>query len=127
MARITAEDCRAVINNRFELVLLASHRAKELSKGAKSTIEKDNDKNAVISLREIANKSVDIEQLRFMCIQDLQKHANPDIIEDKNESSFAEETEAFEQTSALVIDNEAISVDNYIFEDEEEIEDDSKL
>ncbi len=127
MARITAEDCREIVNNRFELVLLASHRAKELSKGAKATIAKDNDKNAVISLREIANKSVDIEQMRHMCVQNLQKHANPDVIEEKNESSFAEEIEIFEHTTTLIVDDEVVSVDNYIFEDEEDIENNSKL
>jgi DNA-directed RNA polymerase subunit omega len=124
MARITAEDCREVINNRFELVLLASHRAKELSKGAHATVEKDNDKNAVIALREIAAKTVDIELIRNLSIKNLQKHSNPDILEDKADAP-SEEAEMFEQTTPISLDNEAVSVDNYIFDDEEiDLEDD---
>ena len=54
MARVTVEDCIDIINNRFELVMLASQRARSLSSGAELTVERDNDKNPVIALREIA-------------------------------------------------------------------------
>lgn len=59
MARITVEDCLSVVNNRFELVLMATKRARQLSKGADATIEVMNDKPTVISLREIAARKVD--------------------------------------------------------------------
>lgn len=66
MARITVEDClkNNDIENRFELVVLASKRGKELAEGAKPMIEKDNDKNAVIALREIAAKQLDLDVIR---------------------------------------------------------------
>ena len=61
MARVTVEDCIDIINNRFELVMLASQRARSLSSGAELTVERDNDKNPVIALREIAESKIDIE------------------------------------------------------------------
>ena len=125
MARITAQDCTEVINNCFELVLLASHRAKDLSKGVKPTVEKDNDKNAVISLREIAAKSINIENLRTSYIKSLQKHSNPDIIEEGIEEE-SEEANMFAESSIGAVDNDAVNVDNYIFEDEVEEELDPK-
>jgi DNA-directed RNA polymerase subunit omega len=64
MARVTVEDCVERIPNRFELVLLAARRARDIRAGAPLTVEKDNDKNPVIALREIADATIDIEQLR---------------------------------------------------------------
>ena len=61
MARVTVEDCIDIINNRFELVMLASQRARSLSSGAELTVERDNDKNPVIALREIAESKIDLE------------------------------------------------------------------
>ncbi|PPR60032.1 MAG: DNA-directed RNA polymerase subunit omega, partial [Alphaproteobacteria bacterium MarineAlpha3_Bin7] len=58
MARVTVEDCIDIINNRFELVMLASQRARSLSSGAELTVERDNDKNPVIALREIAESKI---------------------------------------------------------------------
>ena len=59
MARITVEDCLAVVNNRFELVLMATKRARQLSKGATATVDEENDKPTVLALREIAERKVD--------------------------------------------------------------------
>ncbi|MBK7011991.1 MAG: DNA-directed RNA polymerase subunit omega [Xanthomonadales bacterium] len=59
MARITVEDCLSVVNNRFELVLMATKRARQLAKGAEPTIDAHNDKPTVVSLREIAARKVD--------------------------------------------------------------------
>jgi DNA-directed RNA polymerase subunit omega len=120
MARITAEDCREVVNNSFELVLLASQRAKELSKGAGATVEHNKDKNPVIALREIACQSIDVESMRSKCIKSLQKHANPDII-DNNHTS--EEAELFNQDGQITVENELISVDNYTFDEDIDSED----
>jgi DNA-directed RNA polymerase subunit omega len=64
MARLTVEDCIDRVPNRFELVLLAAQRARELSSGAALTVDRDNDKNPVVSLREIADDTVDLDTLR---------------------------------------------------------------
>ena len=64
MARVTVEDCVDKVPNRFELVMLAAHRARELSAGMPLTIERDNDKNPVCALREIAEETLTAEQLR---------------------------------------------------------------
>jgi DNA-directed RNA polymerase subunit omega len=64
MARVTVEDCVDKVPNRFELVLLAAHRARELSSGSPLTIDRDNDKNPVVALREIAEETLTATQLR---------------------------------------------------------------
>ena len=64
MARVTVEDCVDKVPNRFDLVMLASHRAREISTGAPITVDRDNDKNPVVALREIADEAQDAEELR---------------------------------------------------------------
>src|SRR5919197_672375 len=78
MARVTVEDCIDKVENRFELVLLASHRARMLSAGAPNTVERDYDKNPVIALREIAAGTLVPKDLREDFIQSLQKHVEVD-------------------------------------------------
>ena len=73
MARVTVEDCILNIPNRFELVAVAAQRAKQISSGMPLTVDRDNDKDAVVSLREIADKTVDINALREELIQGQQK------------------------------------------------------
>ena len=73
MARITVEDCVDKFPSRFELVLVASHRARELHSGDAPTIDKDNDKNTVIALREIANTTIPIEEMKENLIEEYQK------------------------------------------------------
>ena len=73
MARITVEDCVDKFPNRFELVLIASQRARELHSGETTTIDKDNDKNTVIALREIANTTIPIEEMKENLIEEYQK------------------------------------------------------
>ena len=73
MARVTVEDCIMNIPNRFELVAIAAQRAKQISSGMPLTVDRDNDKDAVVSLREIADKTVDINTLREELIQGQQK------------------------------------------------------
>jgi len=73
MARVTVEDCIDKVENRFELVLLAAHRARLLSSGAQLTIDRDRDKNPVVALREIADDVVDGEELRESVIASLQR------------------------------------------------------
>lgn len=78
MARVTVEDCIDKVDNRFELVLLASHRARLISQGAQITIDRDNDKNPVVALREIADETVNPEDLMEDLIHSLQKYTEVD-------------------------------------------------
>ena len=78
MARVTVEDCIDKVNNRFELVLLAGHRARQLSQGAAITVSRDNDKNPVIALREIADETLSPDDLKEDLIHSLQKHVEVD-------------------------------------------------
>ena len=78
MARVTVEDCIDKVENRFDLVLLASHRARMISSGSQITIERDNDKNPVVALREIADKTISPEDLQEDLIHSLQKYVEVD-------------------------------------------------
>ncbi len=78
MARVTVEDCIEKVDNRFELVLLASHRARLISQGAPLTVDRDRDKNPVVALREIADGTVEPEDLKETLIHSLQKHVETD-------------------------------------------------
>ncbi len=73
MARVTVEDCIEKVTNRFELVMLASQRARQLSSGAAETVERDNDKAPVIALREIAGSTVELNELEDSLIRGMQK------------------------------------------------------
>jgi DNA-directed RNA polymerase subunit omega len=78
MARVTVEDCIDKVDNRFELVLLAGHRARLISQGAPITIDRDNDKNPVVALREIADQTVQPDDLKEDLIHSLQKYVEVD-------------------------------------------------
>ena len=78
MARVTVEDCIDKVENRFDLVLLASHRARLVSSGAQITIDRDNDKNPVVALREIADETISPGDLREDLIHTLQKYVEVD-------------------------------------------------
>ncbi len=78
MARVTVEDCIDKVDNRFELVLLASHRARQISQGASILVDRDNDKNPVVALREIADEVLSPGDLKEDLIHSLQKHVEID-------------------------------------------------
>jgi DNA-directed RNA polymerase subunit omega len=78
MARVTVEDCIDKVENRFDLVLLAGHRARMISSGAQITIERDNDKNPVVALREIAEETISPGDLKEDLIHSLQKYVEVD-------------------------------------------------
>ena len=82
MARVTVEDCVDKVPNRFELVMLAAHRAREIATGAALTVERDNDKNPVVSLREIADEAQSAEELRERMIESHQTQIEVDEPED---------------------------------------------
>lgn len=78
MARVTVEDCIDKVENRFELVLLASHRARMIQSGSSILVPRDNDKNPVVALREIADEKLTPEDLKEDLIHSLQKHVEVD-------------------------------------------------
>ena len=78
MARVTVEDCVTRVTNRFDLVMLAAQRARNISSGAAPTLDRDNDKNPVIALREIAGATVDLPELEGSLVRGLQKHVELD-------------------------------------------------
>lgn len=84
MARVTVEDCIQKIPNRFELVMIASQRARDISAGAPLTMERDNDKNPVVALREVAEETVDFTHLQNSQIQGLQRHVEYDEPEEED-------------------------------------------
>jgi DNA-directed RNA polymerase subunit omega len=83
MARVTVEDCVLKVPNRFDLVLVASQRSRDISAGAPLTVERDNDKNPVIALREIADETVSIEALSDALIQGMQRYVEIDEPEEE--------------------------------------------
>lgn len=89
MARVTVEDCVVKVPNRFELVLLAAQRARALAGGAGPTLARENDKNPVIALREIAEGTIDTEDLRQLVVSGLQKHVEVDEPEDDSVAILA--------------------------------------
>ena len=78
MARVTVEDCIDKVSNRFELVLLAGHRARAISAGAQITVDRDNDKNPVVALREIGDDKIPCDDLREDFIHSMQKYVEVD-------------------------------------------------
>ncbi len=88
MARVTVEDCVLKVPNRFELVLIAAQRARDVSTGSKLTVERDNDKNPVVALREIADDTVPLDGLRNSLVSGLQKHVEVDEPEEDEMESF---------------------------------------
>ncbi len=85
MARVTVEDCVIKVPNRFELVLLAAQRAREITSGAQLTLDRDDDKNPVVALREIADVTVGLDHLRESVVRGMQKHVELDEAEESHE------------------------------------------
>jgi len=104
MARVTVEDCIDKLPNRFELVLLAAHRARTISQGSQITVERDNDKNPVVALREIAEETIVPEDLREEYIHSMQKHVEVDEPE-------ATEVPMIQQSGDMSIVNDAAEED----------------
>lgn len=92
MARVTVEDCVERIPNRFELVMMASHRARQIASGGALTIERDNDKNPVVALREIADETIDLDMLSEALVKREQHTQEPDeLVEDDTLELMASE------------------------------------
>ena len=109
MARVTVEDCVDKIPNRYELLMVAAQRAKDISAGAPITVARDNDKNPVIALREIADETVSIEELQKSLVMGLQKYVEVEEPEEEELEIMAAEKELAdldEQFSGLLLDTE---------------------
>lgn len=87
MARVTVEDCIEIIPNRFDLVLLAAHRARNISAGSPLTIERDNDKTPVVALRELAEETLVLDDLRESLVMGLQRVILDDDIPDEEDQA----------------------------------------
>lgn len=85
MARVTVEDCVLKVPNRFDLVMVAAQRSRDISAGSPLTVERDNDKDPVIALREIAEETVDIDELNDALIRGLQRHVEIDEPEEEQQ------------------------------------------
>jgi len=110
MARVTVEDCVMKVPNRFDLVMLASQRARDLAAGATMTLDRDNDKNPVVALREIAEDKVDLNQLSNLIIKGLQKVPDVDEPEDEPEGDVAEIMAAATSIVSASVDDEDVTV-----------------
>ncbi len=93
MARVTVEDCVERVPNRFDLLLLAGHRARAIADGAPLTLSRDNDKNPVVALREIADGTVPVDELHEQTIQSYQRHIEVDEPEEDNMALLMGEAE----------------------------------
>ncbi len=91
MARVTVEDCILKIPNRFRLVMMAAQRSRDLSGGLDLTVERDNDKNPVVALREIAEETVELDELEEALVRGLQKHVDVDEQIDEGDEFLAVE------------------------------------
>jgi len=89
MARVTVEDCILEIPNRFDLVMIAGQRARDISAGSPLTVDRDNDKNPVVALREIAERTVDIEALQEALVKGLQRVVEDDGPEEEDMGALA--------------------------------------
>ena len=113
MARVTVEDCIDKVDNRFELVLLAGHRARQISQGAMITVDRDNDKNPVVALREIADETLSPGDLKEDLIHSLQKHVE---VDEPEEEVLIEKVEDA-QPAAAAAQDEPVAFDRMSEED----------
>lgn len=116
MARVTVEDCVKVIPNRFELVMLAARRARELAAGASMTIDRKNDRNPVVALREIAEETISVENLQDSLVRSLQRVSFNDASDAELESEFLD---AFSTSLSSLEDDDDISTSQMLEADAE--------
>lgn len=128
MARVTVEDCVVKVPNRFELVLLAAQRAREITSGAPLSVDRDDDKNPVVALREIAEETVGLDHLQDSLVRGMQKHIEMDEPEEAPEL----ETTLFgvaDPTGPVIGENETDeeAVDEELDEDLLDVEDEDEV
>ena len=128
MARVTVEDCIEKIPNRYELLMVAAQRAKDISAGAPIMVSRDNDKNPVIALREIAEGKVNIEELQKSLVLGLQKYVEVEEPEDEELEIMAAEKELSElddQFSGVELDTADMNDSMQIHDSDDDIDLDS--
>ena len=124
MARVTVEDCVKKIPNRFDLVIAAAQRSREISNGIAIEVDRDNDKNPVVSLREIASEAVDAESLQERFIRSMQKNLIKEDNEIEEEASLEEEFAAYlNETNPETNINNDLVINKTTQEDEGSFED----
>ncbi|MAU29426.1 MAG: DNA-directed RNA polymerase subunit omega [Pelagibacterales bacterium] len=104
MARVTVEDCILKVDNRFDLIVLAAHRGREITAGSEVTVSRDNDKNPVVSLREIADETIKIDDLKESMIASLQTQLVDDEtsdLENEEDEEVIEEEKVVEPVNPL--------------------------
>jgi DNA-directed RNA polymerase subunit omega len=128
MARVTVEDCVKKIPNRFELVMVAAHRSRDVAAGAPLSVDRDNDKNPVVALREIAAETVHVETIQTALVKGLQKHVEIDepeedvldLLSSEELLGMAAELGEGQPEEAAAAEDEATEVeDPDVFEEEE--------
>jgi DNA-directed RNA polymerase subunit omega len=129
MARVTVEDCVLKVPNRFELVLVAAQRAREITAGAQLTLERDDDKNPVVALREIADDTVAVDRLQDSLIRGMQKHVEIDEPEEtpELESNLFGVAEALGVAGMGELEEEEAAEDEELAEDVLAVEDSDEL
>ena len=124
MARVTVEDCVKKIPNRFDLVIAAAQRSREISNGISIEVDRDNDKNPVVSLREIASEAIDAESLQERFIRSMQKNLNKEDNNTEEEASLEEEFAAYlNESKSETKNNDDFILDKIKQEDEGSFED----
>lgn len=121
MARVTVEDCVTKVSNRFNLVMLASQRARNISAGAQLTVERDNDKNPVVALREIAVETIELPALEESLIKSLQTYVEMDEPEEEEMDLLAIQQEVSGGDAAAVDLDDLIGGDSSSDNDNDEI------
>ena len=101
MARVTVEDCVLKIPNRFKLVMMAAQRSRELSVGGEPTLDRDNDKNPVVALREIADETVPLDELENAVVEGLQRNIDVDELAEEEDEDMLQVTEALNELAGL--------------------------
>ncbi|CAH2605017.1 DNA-directed RNA polymerase subunit omega [Rhodovastum atsumiense] len=120
MARVTVEDCVQKVPNRFELVLFAAQRARNLSRGEELTVDRDNDKNPVVALREIADETIQLDRLEQDLVKSLSRAPEPepadeevlDLIPTDQNIFGLQDVSADEEAQQLPVENDDISPDD---------------
>ena len=120
MARVTVEDCVQRIPNRFELVLLAAQRARNLSRGEEMTVDRDNDKNPVVALREIAGETIGLDKLQSDLIKSLSRAPEPepadeevlDLIPTEQNIFGLQDVSAEKESQTLPVESEDVAPDD---------------
>ncbi len=105
MARVTVEDCEDKVDNRFDLVILAARRARQISAGAPITVDRNKDKNPVVALREIAEETILAKDLQEAVFYGLQKHVEVDEPEDDDISLLLAEQKLTDNNQDMTADN----------------------